>query len=159
MPGQGRVHKHEAHPFRGKTVFFHRISKLDVLRALPFDEHVREGDCMGIRNYLLAVEIDGGAWTGFVELLLGDREHSSGAARKIPDLDNLPGFRQVLATLRECEFGDKANNLARRIMVASLSILGKPSDNLLEHISHSNVVHVFRVEVKLGELSHHAGEL
>ena len=132
------------------------VSAFLTLSAL--EEHVGEADGVGLRENLLAVEVDVRLGREFGELRLGCREHATRPAGDVGHLDDLAGLEEVLRPLCEGELGHEADHLTRRVVVTGLGVLREAPDDLLEHVAHCVVVDARRVEIEIRELANDARE-
>lgn len=120
---KGRVGEHEAHGLALEAIFLHGVCLLDALLGLAFYEHVGEAHGVRLGVDLLPVEVDLRVRAQLVQGLLGAREHAAGAAGHVEHLDDLAGFAEVFAALREHELGEQVHHLAWRVVVARLCVL------------------------------------
>jgi hypothetical protein len=129
------------------------VAEDDIADILPLDQHVGFAYREGFRVQLLPVHGQARLRVHGGQVLVGDREHSAGARRRVVDRAYNPRLGERLTVLDEDEVDHKADDLARREVLARRLVrqFREAPDEFLEHESHLGVVDLVRVEIDLGE--------
>ena len=95
-----------------------------------------------------------------LQRLFGQRQHAAGPAGGVIDLSDDALARQLGVVVGDEQFDDKADDLARREMFACRFVgdFREPPDQILEQITHLDVVDPFGVQVDLREPVEHLPE-
>ncbi|GBE19040.1 hypothetical protein BMS3Abin16_01652 [archaeon BMS3Abin16] len=129
----------------------------NVSCILAHYQHVRFRDCIGLRIRFLPVHHN--LHIGIdvtLNVLLCNGKHAACSAGRVKDCsDNAPALKLILMLCKK-QIHHEADDFTRGVMLSSGLIrhLGKPSEKLLEDISHLMVIHNFWMEVNLRELTH-----
>ena len=159
LHAEGRIREHVierrgavAVPSSRVAVPGEAVPEDDVLGILAFDQHVRPAHCPGFVVPVLPIEERLRLAVVLAEILLGDREHAAGPARRVVDSLNDVALAEVRLR-REQEADHQADHLAGcevfpRFLVRLLSA---DANQLLEHVPHLYVVYASGREVDAGE--------
>ena len=135
------------------------VPEADVVVVLALDEHVGLADRPRLVVPVLPEEVEVRVRVEGVDVLLGHREHTAGAAGRVVDgLDDV-ALAQVPFG-RQQQVDHQLDHLARREVLPGLlvGLLRPDADELLEDVAHLHVVHPLRREVDPGEALHHLVE-
>jgi uncharacterized membrane protein YcjF (UPF0283 family) len=107
---------------RGKPSSVKLLPKAMLVDVLALDHHVRAADGVGLGVVVLAEDLQAGVGVELAQVLLGDREHAARAAGRVVErLDDALGGQHV-AVLAEQQVDHQPDDLARREVVAGLSL-------------------------------------
>ena len=153
---KGRIHNHEAHLGALKPVGQHGVLEADILRILTLNHHLRKADGVGLRIDFLPEEphVCGGIIP--LDKIVRSGQHTTRSTGLVEYGDNLPVIEDVIAAFCQQDIHHELDDVAARVVVASLGIFRELPDELLENVPHLHIVDGARVEVKLRERLDHA---
>ncbi len=108
-----------------------RVAVDDVRRVLGvLEQHVRAAHRVGLGVKLLPVDLQAGVRVALAQVLLGDREHPAGAARRVEHGLHRAGLAEQVVVLDEEEVHHQLDHLARREVLAGglVGELGEAAD-------------------------------
>ena len=113
----GRIRQHIVECLALVGVICERVAEGDLLRVMAGHEHVGFADAERLPVDLLTEKFDADARVESVHLLLGERQHTAGAARRVIDGADDADASQGCMIVRQQKFDDEADDLAGGVML------------------------------------------
>ncbi len=138
------------------VVFGEGVAVGDVRGVLALEHHVRAADRVGLGVQLLAEDLKPRLGVELAQVILGDRQHAAGAARRVAQrLDDPRLGEDVVVVVDEQQVHHQPDDLARREVLSGglVGELRELADQLLVEVAHLDVRDDVRVQVDLGELA------
>ena len=132
------------------------VAKDDVIRVLALDKHVSLADGPRFVVPVLTEQVRVGLAIEIADVFLSDREHTAGTAGWIVDGFDDMALAQVIFRVEQ-EVYHQPNDFARSEVLSSLlvGLFCTDPDELLENVTHLDVVNVFGREVHSREFLDH----
>ena len=141
----------------GVSVFGEAVADGDVGGVLAFEHHVGSADRISLFVEFLAEHFEAGSGVEVAQVVLGDREHSSGAARWVKQGAHGALGGEHVVVFDEQEVHHQLDDFARGEVLSSglIGEFGESADELFVEITHLEVRDRVGMEVDLGELADH----
>ena len=156
----GRIGQHVVKRCPLVGIVRQRIAEGDLLGVVAGHQHVRFADAEGLAVQLLAEQFDTDRGVELLQRLFCQRQHAAGPAGRVIDLPDDALARQFGVVVGDEQLDDEADDFARREVLARRFVrdFRKPPDQILEQITHFDVVDALGVQVDLREAVEHLPE-
>ena len=136
------------------------VAESDVLGVMAGNQHVRFTDRERFRVQLLTEEFNPDAGVELLHLLLGDRQHTAGAASRVVNLPDHTSAGQCIGIVDQEQRDDQPDHLTRcEVLPCSLvRDLREAPDEIFEQVAHLDIADVVGVQIDLGEPLEHLPE-
>ena len=155
-----RIREQVVVPLALVVILGERVAVGDMGGVLALEHHVRAADRVRLRVELLPEHLEARLRVQRPQMVLGDRQHPAGPARRVAQRFDDPRLGQHVLVVDEQQVDHQPDHLARGEVLAGglVGELGEPADQLLVQVAHLDIRDGLRVQVDFGELSDHLVE-
>ena len=153
----GRIGQHVVKAPVLVGVLGQRVTEGDVFRVVTRHQHVGLADAKRLAVQLLAEKLDANIGIELLQGLLGEREHSARAARRVVNLPDDPLAPELLVVVDDDEVHDQPDHLARCEMLTGgfVGNFREAANQVFKQIAHRQRGDGFRAQVERGDLLEH----
>ena len=150
-----RILQNKAHFDVFKAILLECVNMHEVLRALPFDEHLGKPYRIGRPHQLLTKKPHIRCGIVVFDVVVCRGEHSARAACLVAHRDDLAVIKDVVASFCHQHLHQQLDHVPACVELSCIHVLIEPSDQVLEDVAHLDAVKCFNGKVQLRKRLHH----